>query len=78
MQIVGPGSDRSESAMARLWTSIAGQALLEGITGLSLLWMCRGVAEALLPGLLATLTPLRKLAVSVCGCDAGTPGRVSG
>ena len=52
--------------------------MLEALTSMSLLWMCRGVAEALLPGLLALLPPLRKLTVSVCGCEAGSSGRVSG
>ncbi len=64
--------------MSRLWGGIAGQAMLEALTSMSLLWMCRGVAEALVPGLLALLPPLRKLTVSVCGCEAGSSGRVSG
>ncbi len=52
--------------------------LLETVVGASSLWMCRAVAEAVLPRMLTFLVILRKLTVSVCVCDDGMPGRADG
>jgi hypothetical protein len=56
-----------------LWNGAGGMLLLEGLTAVSCLWRCRGIAEALLPPLLQMLPSLRRLAVAVCVTGIGLP-----